>query len=214
MFLLAVILVSVLCFRVFYVLNNRCSRLIKDRKCRSVKTLVVIGSGGHTTEMLRIVKHLNPVWYSPRIYILAKGDTTSESKILYVEKQLSNENKTSSSFVLERIPRSREVGQSYITSIFTTLYSILACIPVMLKVRPKFILCNGPGTCIPICAIAFLMKVFYVTDTTIIFIESICRVKTLSLSGKILLFFADAVFVQWPQLQTFYKQSKYLGRLS
>ena len=73
--------------------------------------------------------------------------------------------------------------------------------------------CNGPGTCIPICLVAFFMRVIHYSDNVIIFIESICRVKTLSVSGHIMRFFADEMLVQWPELQTKYSQTKYIGRL-
>jgi hypothetical protein len=39
----------------------------------------------------------------------------------------------------KRIPRSREVGQSYFTSILTTLRSQLYCIPLMLRLRPDLV---------------------------------------------------------------------------
>jgi beta-1,4-N-acetylglucosaminyltransferase len=84
----------------------------------------------------------------------------------------------------------------------------------MLKKRPELIVCNGPGTCIPICVIAFMMRVLYITDTKIVFVESICRVKTLSLSGKILLLFADIVLVQWPKLKEIYRRTTFIGRLT
>ena len=88
-----------------------------------------------------------------------------------------------------QIYRSREVGQSYVTSVWTTLLAIVHALQLMIKIRPQVvlflillfyslihfyyfgcnslftlsqpqILCNGPGTCIPLCAIAFLFKVW------------------------------------------------------
>lgn len=87
-----------------------------------------------------------------------------------------------------KIYRSREVGQSYITSVWTTLIAMVHALWLMIKIRPEVvlclsllgsfinlhvnllqfewfcvatiqILCNGPGTCIPLCAIAFIFKV-------------------------------------------------------
>ncbi|XP_052160267.1 uncharacterized protein LOC127777696 [Oryza glaberrima] len=65
------------------------------------------------------------------------------------------------------------------------------------------IFCNGPGTCIPLCVSAFLLKVLGLGWSSIFYIESIARVKKLSLSGLLLykLRIADQFFVQWPQLQ-------------
>ncbi|GER46530.1 UDP-N-acetylglucosamine transferase subunit ALG 14, partial [Striga asiatica] len=77
------------------------------------------------------------------------------------------------------------------------------------------ILCNGPGTCIPLCMIAFIFKVLGVRWSSILYIESIARVRRLSLSGLLLykLHMADQLFVQWPQLKSKYPRANYLGRL-
>lgn len=172
------------------------------------KTVICIGSGGHTTEILELVKQLNNKHYSPRLYIVAKSDSTSISKIQSFEsKEKEQDHK------IIRIPRSRVVGQSYITSTFTTLYSILYSIPIMIRIRPDLILCNGPGTCIPICAIAFILKAAFICDTRIIFIESFCRIKTFSLTGKILIYIADNIVVQWPTLRNRLERATYLGQL-
>lgn len=77
------------------------------------------------------------------------------------------------------------------------------------------ILCNGPGTCIPLCAIAFLYKIVGIRWSSIFYIESIARVQRLSLSGLLLykLHMADQFFVQWPQLQRKYPRAHYVGCL-
>jgi beta-1,4-N-acetylglucosaminyltransferase len=40
---------------------------------------------------------------------------------------------------LYSIPRSREVGQSYFTSVFTTLYSMLYAFALVLQVQPEVV---------------------------------------------------------------------------
>lgn len=176
------------------------------------KTLICIGSGGHTTEMLIIVKSLNPQSYSPRIYVMANTDTTSESKIHETEKQMPHSSKQ---YSIIKIARSRKVLQSYFTSIFTTIYSTIMCVPILIKTNPDLILCNGPGTCVPLCVIGFLCKVFYLNkNLKIVFIESFCRVKSISLTGKILNVFADDIIVQWEELLKICKRAKYFGRLT
>lgn len=54
---------------------------------KAVKTLVVLGSGGHTVEMLKMVAALNPKKYNPRVYVVADTDKISNKKLLEVEKQ-------------------------------------------------------------------------------------------------------------------------------
>ncbi|KAJ6955535.1 hypothetical protein NC652_006833 [Populus alba x Populus x berolinensis] len=55
--------------------------------------------------------------------------------------------------------RSREVGQSYLTSVETTLLAMSHASWLMIRIRPQVVLCNGPGTCVPLCIIAFLFKI-------------------------------------------------------
>lgn len=177
------------------------------QKNTSLRTILCIGSGGHTTEMLRLSKKLDNLKYQPHLYILADNDTSSEIKVhKSIEKGVE--------YTVCRIPRSRNVQQSYITSIFSTLYSTLHTIPVVYTFKPDVIFCNGPGTCIPICVVAFVLRCLFLLDCRIIFVESICRVRTFSLSGKILQYFADIIVVQWPSLRDVCFRAKYFGRLT
>ncbi|KAJ6658438.1 hypothetical protein lerEdw1_020142 [Lerista edwardsae] len=75
------------------------------------------------------------------------------------------------------------------------------------------ILCNGPGTCVPICISALLLKMLGLKRLTIVYVESLCRVENLSLTGKILYRFSDHFIVQWPALKEKYPKSVYLGRI-
>uniref|UniRef100_A0A8V5GTE8 UDP-N-acetylglucosamine transferase subunit ALG14 n=1 Tax=Melopsittacus undulatus TaxID=13146 RepID=A0A8V5GTE8_MELUD len=75
------------------------------------------------------------------------------------------------------------------------------------------ILCNGPGTCVPVCISALLLGLLGIKRAIIVYVESICRVETLSLSGKILYYFSDYFIVQWPDLKEKYPKSIYLGRI-
>lgn len=60
---------------------------------------------------------------------------------------------------------------------------------------------------------AVLFQAFGIADTKIVYVESICRVETLSLSAKLLYPFADSLIVQWPELLTKYPRCKYIGRV-
>lgn len=156
--------------------------------------------------MLQLTQTLDSTRYTTRIYLVAKSDTTSTAKVKEAEG-------SNTDYSLVYIPRSRSVGQLYATSIFTTLYSAMCTIPIMAKLRPDLVLCNGPGTCIPVCLIAFLMKAMFVCNTQIVFIESFCRTQTFSLTGKILALIADNVLVQWPELKKKLRRADYIGQL-
>ena len=107
-------------------------------------TLIVYGSGGHTTEMLKLIKNLNIERYSPMTFILAQTDVHSEGKIRSSKFKYIDPN-NSNKIEWIHIPRSREVKQSFITSIFTTTWAFIHSFILVLIRRPSVIICNGPG---------------------------------------------------------------------
>ncbi|XP_036377708.1 UDP-N-acetylglucosamine transferase subunit ALG14 homolog [Megalops cyprinoides] len=183
----------------------------KPGKKGSVSMLVVAGSGGHTTEILRLVESLSQS-YSPRHYVIADTDKMSEDKIRTLETSKS-EADAEPKFTIHRIPRSREVRQSWSSSVLTTLNALLYSVPLVFRLRPDVVLCNGPGTCVPLCAAGLLLGALGVKKVLIVYVESICRVETLSLSGKILYHLSDYFFVQWSTLKDKYPRSIYVGRI-
>ncbi|XP_014299507.1 UDP-N-acetylglucosamine transferase subunit ALG14 homolog [Microplitis demolitor] len=175
--------------RFIYLICNRGAVMKNNIQC--AKTMIVLGSGGHTTEMFKILNNLDVNKYKPRIYVLGHTDKMSESKINEFES-------CNNDYRVIKIYRSRQVGQSYLSSIVTTLIAFLNAFVIIFNEKPDLILSNGPGTCVPLCLVAFILKLFYLNNTIVIFVESFCRVKSLSLTGKILYFFADHVILQWP----------------
>uniref|UniRef100_M1B1H6 UDP-N-acetylglucosamine transferase subunit ALG14 n=1 Tax=Solanum tuberosum TaxID=4113 RepID=M1B1H6_SOLTU len=165
--LLTIGVITVLVIRMIYVIN-RSRKPLHSKSPRSLSTLIVLGSGGHTAEMLNLLYVLQTERFKPRYYIAAATDNMSLQKAHVFEDSL--------------------LGK---------------------------ILCNGPGTCIPLCVIAFLFKVLGIRWSSIFYVESIARVRKLSLSGLLLykLHMADQLFVQWPQLKEKYPRAHYVGRL-
>ena len=166
----------------------------------------MLGSGGHTTEMIKMLRSLDREVYKPRLYFIAETDHFSEQKIRELESEDDD------SYQVVRIPRSREVGQSYVSSVVTTLVSSLHCLLPLLEHQPQLVLVNGPGTCLPSALISWSLSVLRLSRCRIMFVESVCRVKTLSLTGRILQHIADDVLVQWPELAEKYQKTKYIGK--
>jgi beta-1,4-N-acetylglucosaminyltransferase len=52
-----------------------------DSSVKKISTMVVLGSGGHTTEILRLTSALNKDVYQPRTFIIAETDSRSEEKL-------------------------------------------------------------------------------------------------------------------------------------
>ncbi|CAG2182423.1 unnamed protein product [Oppiella nova] len=117
--------------------------------------MAVMGSGGHTQEMITLLSHLNigsiNGKYSPITLIASKDDHLSVNKAKQMTQSLSD-------CQLVSITRSRSVGQSYWTSVVTTMISVMESLVIVWKVRPKLVVCNGPGVCVPICLVAKLLN--------------------------------------------------------
>jgi beta-1,4-N-acetylglucosaminyltransferase len=187
------------------------------KKKPPLRTLVILGSGGHTTELLTMTRKLPSGYYDPIFYCKASTDTTSLDRLrTFVaapaaaggrgkgrmdNKRQDASNTNSEVPVVYDVPRSREVGQSYLSSVLTTVRAFGASLALVSRLAPDVILCNGPGTCIPICLAAFLFRLFGLRHSNIVFVESFCRVQSLSLTGKILYYtIADVFLVHWTQL--------------
>jgi beta-1,4-N-acetylglucosaminyltransferase len=78
---------------------------------------------------------------------------------------------------------------------------------IILKERPTVLISTGAGICVPFF---ILGKLFFIKT---IYIESMARITTLSLSGKLVYFLADVFIVQWPHLATSYKKAVYKGQV-
>eukprot|EP00960_Hanusia_phi_P034885 751344-Hanusia_phi.AAC.5 len=167
------------------------------------KTLIVLGSGGHTTEMLSIASSLPITLIAEATFLIASTDKMSEIKL---RQKFPNA-------TVMKTPRAREVKQSWITSVFTTLVASLHAMWFVFMMQPDLVLCNGPGTCVPIAYSAYFFRVFLMQRSKIIFAESIARVKSLSLSGKLLYPIADEFVVQWEELLKRAPRARYVGFL-
>jgi len=108
------------------------------------------------------------------------------------------------------------VGQSFVTSTWSTLRALVAAVGILARARPAVLLCNGPGTCLPLAVAARLARALpLLPPCAVIYVESVARVQKLSLTGALLyrLRVADAFFVQWEALVARHPRARCLGRL-
>ncbi len=85
--------------------------------------------------------------------------------------------------------------------IINTFYSLAIC----LVEWPDVVVCTGVLATIPLC---LLCKMF---GKKLVFIESCAKVKTPTLTGKLLYHFADRFYVQWQELLEFYPKAIHVG---
>ena len=170
--------------------------------------LSVFGSGGHTKELLGLLQSLPRSRYSIRSYIRADTDSTSIPSA-------TARGELSPTSVVHSIPRAREVGQPFVTATWGTLQGFFCALNILILEQPHIVLVNGPGTCLPVCAAAVLLRFVGLLPGSlrVVFVESACRVDKLSLSGRLAysVGLADIVAVQWPQLVSKYPRAVFVG---
>ncbi|XP_037859258.2 UDP-N-acetylglucosamine transferase subunit ALG14 isoform X3 [Chlorocebus sabaeus] len=145
----------------------------------SLSILVVAGSGGHTTEILRLLGSLSSA-YSPRHYVIADTDEMSANKINSFELDRADRDPSNmyTKYYIHRIPRSREVRQSWPSTVFTTLHSTWVSFPLIHQVKPDLIRSGG---CWQHGRIQFLAVVGFVVTCFLSFKDSHDWVSIISL---------------------------------
>jgi beta-1,4-N-acetylglucosaminyltransferase len=90
-------------------------------------------------------------------------------------------------------------------TLFLSFFSILR---IFLKHRPHMIFSTGSEIAVP----AFILgKLLF--GATLVYVECFTRIKTLSLTGKVVYPFADLFLVQWKELAERHPKARYQGRL-
>lgn len=97
-------------------------------------TVFLAVSGGHTSEMLRLVSSLSSEYY-PRLYVVASTDTLSEQRARAFEAAQLVQGKVH----FARIPRLREVGESMVSSMLSSVRAVLATGPVVVGFMPDLV---------------------------------------------------------------------------
>lgn len=249
------IILAAAIFRLRYTLSpESTSRRPRHSTLESTHIAIVLGSGGHTAEMLNILSQMpqSLIGFSHRTYIVSSGDDFSALKAHEFETSLlaglkssgtSVPPDTATNYDVVTVHRARKVHQSILTAPISSLWCLWDCMAVLRGTHreftpraarryPDLILTNGPGTGVIVILASIILRFFglgrrsaaskpfesYDADTTkapdgrhisryarngqtrSIFVESWARVRTLSLSGRLLKPFVDRFIVQWPQL--------------
>lgn len=173
--------------------------------------MLTFGSGGHSTEMLLLIENCRLMEKKVRPLCVV----TDDDQLIGDKLELRFRSKE---YDLIRLKRARQVGQSYLTSIVTVLLSLFQALHIVYNERPRALITNGPAISVIMCfAIRFLQYSTFTLmyNCDIIYVESFCRTRTLSLSGKIiyLMRLADQFYVQWPKLHEKYPRTSYKGLL-
>ena len=117
-----------------------------EMRLREKKLMVVFGSGGHTTEMLLMLTKMNQfdfTKYKEVQFVIGHSDTWSLTKIKdFLSRGGMGSLESVENLKLIKLFRSREVKQSYVTSIGTTLMALAHSLWVIAKHRPDIVTIN------------------------------------------------------------------------
>ena len=141
--------------------------------------LLVASSGGHFKALLQ----LEPFWRLHRRTWIT-FDTSTTRSALEGEEDV----------VWAHSPTNRNLPN--------LLRNALLAFALLRKRRPDVVLTTGAGVAVPFLILARLMGI------KTVFIESITRIETLSLSARLALPFLDVLYVHWAQLQRRYPKAE------
>ena len=154
--------------------------------------LIVLGKGGHTEQMIRLIRYLGDQYNYE--YMIARDDPLSKDKIELPGK-------------IWEVTRHRYYYTPKWRSMLNTIVLSFESLTILLKTRADVVVSAGPGLAVPI---SYLAKLF---GKKVIFIESWSRVWHPSRAGKLVYPIADLFFIQWPELKSKYPKAIYAGRL-
>lgn len=95
----------------------------------------------------------------------------------------------------------------WLYTVFYLLIMVPTCLKILFYESPDVILSTGGGITIPL---SYLAKI---KGLKIIYLESVARTESPSLTGRVVYPVADLFLVQWKSLLGRYKKAKYWGRV-
>ena len=156
------------------------------------RILFVLGEGGHSAELLKLVPELDGV--GEAVFLATNADTMVDDWV-----------PAGATVAKVRRPRGKDTG--HLAAARDTLISLAQAAWAVRRLRPTVVVTSGP-------AIGFVVSVAgWMSGARIIFVETISRVTGLSLTGRLMRPIADRYFVQWPGAQEDAPGSVYAGRL-
>ena len=154
-----------------------------------MKTMLVYGVGGHSTQMVELEKKLR-VGEVVRVC----GDDDEFIGML-LDKPMNR----------VMVPRGIKEGKA--KTVLRSAMSLAGSLLLVSKERPNAIIAFGPGLAVPLC---YCAKLF---GAKVVFVETNARVYSRSTSGKLVYPIADLFLVQWEEMLDKYPRAVYAGVL-
>ena len=91
-------------------------------------------------------------------------------------------------------------------NLLNLIKNLFLAMKVLKREKPDVIISTGAGVGVAFICIGFLMGI------KSIYIESVTRVRSLSLTAKLVYPIVGSLLVQWPELAQKYNKARYVGR--
>jgi len=153
----------------------------------NLKICAGASSGGHMTELFSLLSEIDAWPVKPSVYLTSRSIWASK---------------------LQEYGPTYVVGECDRTKPLQILITAWKSLSFILKERPDIIITTGS---LPIAITCLIGKVF---GTKIVWIDSIAQIDELSMSGKLVLKYADVFFTQWPEVaEKHYPKAEHKGEL-
>ena len=153
------------------------------KKKKSLKVCFAASSGGHLEELLR----LQPLMERYDSFLVTERTSYERT------------GKGIRCYYLQQVNRRERL------CLFRLAVNGFLSLKIYWKERPDVIVCTGVLAMVPLCLLCKLFR------KKLVFIESFAKVKTPTMTGKLLYRFADRFYIQWPKLQAYYPKAIYQG---
>lgn len=150
---------------------------------KEMKICIVASAGGHLSQLLL----LQPTWEGHEVVCVSTGMMVKEK--------------------LEAIGKTYIVGECNRQHPIKTFQVMVKCLRIILRERPKVVISSGAAAGFLIC---FWAKLF---GAKIIWMDSVANTQKLSMSGRMVRFFADLILSQWPNVAGRYNKVEYAGEV-
>jgi beta-1,4-N-acetylglucosaminyltransferase len=146
-----------------------------------MKVLLVCSPGGHLQQMLA----LEPAWRDmDRAWVTLTG---ADVGYLLADEEVT----------IGHGPTNRSLGAA--------IRNLGVAWRLLRRQRPDAILSTGAGLAVPFFVVGKLLGI------KLVYVESVTRSETISLSGKLVYPLASRFFVQWPELAERRRRAEYAG---
>ncbi|TIA88575.1 hypothetical protein E3P99_02511 [Wallemia hederae] len=213
------------CFITIMQFKSGASARLNKKPGDKVAVSVMLGSGGHSTELVKMIDALSFKRYTPRLWLIHTGDTLSTNKVVELEnfKQTSATLDWTDSgyYAINYLHRLRQVGEGYLNLPMNFFICLIQCLS--LAILPpadissptstrsnsvtdaptpqlgELLIMNGPSTCIPLITAVWIAKLIGIPHPKMVYIESWTRIENLSLTAKIVKPLVDTFVTQWKE---------------